>query len=425
MKPEKMTTEALVGIRQRMESGETMTAGEQRAVLAFIAALEAERDEVRAHLAEANATKGDMLRGVSKDTATVLNLAGSLGCGPDDVWQAMTELRRRAEEGEALNTTQERELDALRERVSALEVDRDTAVSRANKAELTIAAFRQRAGDGVVLARLARTAVGAPAASLANSWREMTTLAQQQWVNASLAVARYILGEDGADISPPATVEEARAELEAAGVDVPAFLDRRREAVRRARPASPAPTTAEAFATVREGGAGAAPCCLHPKHWPQACAACGCIGAGDPSAALPKPTNAEAFARIREYLDESGAPETEWDSSEPLSALSLLERRMGALARALDKIVSVAQTFNHAEACEVEDEYDGDEVEGCRCFLRHLPEARAALTDAPPGFTLEEVETVVRGALTDSGEWAQVVGIVMGAIRERLHALRR
>ena len=69
----------------------------------------------------------------------------------------------------------------------------------------------------------------------------------------------------------------------------------------------------------------------------------------------------------------------------------------------LEDLVNTVALFNHAEACEVEDEYDTDEVEGCRCALRHLPAARAALAEQHPGTALLErsrkVETTARAVL--------------------------
>ena len=52
MESKKMTDEALVSIATRFESGETMTTGEQRAVLAHAVALIAERDGLRGVLLE-------------------------------------------------------------------------------------------------------------------------------------------------------------------------------------------------------------------------------------------------------------------------------------------------------------------------------------------------------------------------------------
>jgi len=56
----------------------------------------------------------------------------------------------------------------------------------------------------------------------------------------------------------------------------------------------------------------------------------------------------------------------------------------------LTELVQTVAMFNHAESCEVEDEYDTDEVLGCRCALRHLPAARAMLAEQHPGTALLE-----------------------------------
>jgi hypothetical protein len=284
MKPEKMTTEALVGIRQRMESGETMTAGEQRAVLAFIAALEAERDEA---LEEIDRWKeGCGLIGREGDPARVTPA------------HLAADLQKR-----------DREEHALRERVKALEEDVADRRALAHKwktsatgLHATLAAIRQRAGDAAQFMRVYQT-------------------------GGMVAVARYIVGEDGAGAETPAP-----------------YCDEHGASNGECATSHPEPTTAEAFATARKG-----------------------IG-GD---ALPSACH--------------GAR----------GAIALLERRMGELE-------ALADSVNAG-------------------WVEPVP----AITATPPDFTLEEVETVVRGALTDSGEWAPVVGIVMSAIRERLHALRR
>jgi hypothetical protein len=61
----------------------------------------------------------------------------------------------------------------------------------------------------------------------------------------------------------------------------------------------------------------------------------------------------------------------------PHPGAAMLER-MRAVEKTLTSIITAAQSFNHAEACDVDDDNE-DSLEGCRCFLRHLPAARDAL----------------------------------------------
>lgn len=211
--------------------------------------------------------------------------------------------------------TVERERDALRERVKALaHLERDNASLRSR-----LAAIRKRA-----------CTIG---------------LAQEE--------VRHILGEDTPAPSEldglrgemvEQTAEEARAELEADGVDVPAFLGRCRETVRRAR-------------------------------------------AGLTTIA---PTTAVAFAKLR-------AEHAAWtdDAKRVLPLLSLLERRMAAQDAALRRYLA---------------QYD--EKGGPTPDIDIL---RAALADAPPVFTLEEVRSVVHKLGPLSTEY----------VMEALAALRR
>jgi hypothetical protein len=240
------------------------------------------------------------------------------------------------------------ERDALRERVQALEAWGSnvcdaldlrwqppdatlwTRLGDVTLAERLLAAIRQRAGDGVILARLARGAVGVPAASLANSWREMTDLAQQQWSNAGLAVARYLLGEDATGAAQEPATEQGPE-----------------------------------CATCQERGDFERLCCKGPQA----------------SVSALEPTTAEAFATLHAVVDDH----LEHLEAVRISkaALALLERRMGAQEGALRQC---AETPTGCVWCGEFDHRD-------KCVIR------AALTDAPPVFTLEEVDGVLRRAL--------------------------
>jgi polyhydroxyalkanoate synthesis regulator phasin len=367
----KMTPDEVADLKQELADG-TANNGHLRKALAHIAALEAERDEA---LTQAKGHRlAEALARVSRRMREVLEVEDDSRHSPGVVEAAQAlvsernALRERVKALEQENTRltehvkatiggpfgpevvllrDDRNLPEWETHAKALEGRVTELHALRREIESRLSAIRQRAGDEAGL------------------WEVFN--AEASITEGLRAVARYIVGEDGADISPPATVEEARAELEAAGVDVPAFLDRCRETVRRARPASPAPTTAEAFATVRTLVTGV-------------------------------PRGAEVSSVEGERL------------------LFLLERRMGAMARAIDEVSVCTTPLRCAVVRGGMGDAGSKPCAACR--------ARAALTDAPPVFTLEEVETVVRGALTDSGEWAPVVDIVMGTIRERLHALR-
>lgn len=97
-------------------------------------------------------------------------------------------------------------------------------------------------------------------------------------------------------------------------------------------------------------------------------------------------TTAEAFATVLEAMrGDAGINEREAGRS----ALSLLERRMGAMSRALALVLEHGRVTREA-------------LRGMPA--RFLVDVRAALTDAPPVFTLEEVrEAMLRtGADADS-----------------------
>jgi hypothetical protein len=244
MKPEKMTTEALVGIRQRMESGETMTAGEQRAVLAFIAALEAEQTTLDEHY-----------------------------------------------------------------RTACADASRFEGMCRS--AESDLSAIRQRAGNTEARRRVAETCaiMGGPSSTWDGAVHADVVAGGHERMLHDVAdgLASYILGEG-------AEAHEHRYRADG---------------------------SCECGALVQESPASA-------------------------------PTTAEAFATVRTLV--TGVPRgTEVSSVEGERLLSLLERRMGALARELGLVASdlYHERFATAES-RVKD--------------------LIALTDAPPVFTLEEVE---------------------------------
>lgn len=102
---------------------------------------------------------------------------------------------------------------------------------------------------------------------------------------------------------------------------------------------------------------------------------------------LAEPATAEPFAKVDEALKHLDAYEwratrTRLSEADPArEALTRLERRMGAMTGVVSK------------------EADGLERAGLVEFAARL---RAALTDAPPGFTLEEVREVLKARLHHS-----------------------
>lgn len=97
-----------------------------------------------------------------------------------------------------------------------------------------------------------------------------------------------------------------------------------------------------------------------------------------------EPTTEEAFATVREALNYSGDANTAWVKEEAArSALALLERRMGAMERAVDSVLAEFDDARLSELFSLEAH-----------ALRGL---RSALTDAPPVFTLEDVRGVLWG----------------------------
>jgi hypothetical protein len=118
-----------------------------------------------------------------------------------------------------------------------------------------------------------------------------------------------------------------------------------------------------------------------------------------------EPTTAEAFATVREEVDAltsaANMPET---FRKVVGLLSLLERRMGAMGRAL----ALVREAHYPPS-------DDHDTSGCRCVQCTV---RDALTDAPPVFTREEVERAVRQHTGDSLDLAE-------AVTETLTAMRR
>ena len=83
------------------------------------------------------------------------------------------------------------------------------------------------------------------------------------------------------------------------------------------------------------------------------------------------------------------------------------------------------RSFTHAEACSVEDEYDLDEVEGCVCVIRLLPEIESG---SSPGAALlaavRQVLAVVDRPTTPALQDAQLreLGVALEGLRAALES---
>ena len=245
-----------------------------------------------------------------------------------------------AERDEALGAVVS-EADALLGRVQALEADLEDKRALANKwmrsaqgLHGSLAATRQRAGDARRMAE---------------------TLPPEKMGLVQRAIDRIV----GDDAPGPMTDEEARRLCKAVGIDTAAGLAKCMEMVRAAQRPNASDLSPQAETGV-------------------------------------EPTTAEAFATVRDMSKEH----VDDDEARCLiqGNLSLLERRMGALAGALAYMAEV-----------VEEVRDGKRA---LTDLVTLP-AHVALTDAPPVFTLAEVEAAMTGIYGPA------------PVLERLRALRK
>jgi hypothetical protein len=392
---EKMTNEELEKARRVADVLNEEKTSTVHRLLAHIAALEAERDKAlsanAAYIHALNFIENDLSEGRADDAQrravevltpdhpgtalltehavlrrTIEELHTALGTddgtphGPGLV-EAARDLRKKAEEADALRRDQERAsieageaeaetIRALRERVQALGAKADhfekvakgadlnwlKACGRADSAESSLSAIRQRAKDREDLGSIVcdwlhqRTEEGGPGTSFADC---------------GARVASFILG-DGAP-TPESKADRLLREEQEASL----------ESVKRAAE----PTTAEAFATLEKG----------MQEWGRALE--------------NDPVERKAHAASR-------------------AALSLLERRMGAMARALQRL----EMFLTGPT---------------RHDLPSLDEVRTALTDAPAVFTLDEVEEAVGHVLEDwQNEWTVDEG--KRRVRELLTAFR-
>ena len=115
--------------------------------------------------------------------------------------------------------------------------------------------------------------------------------------------------------------------------------------------------------------------------------------------ASPEPTTAEAFATVREArrrMFKFGYLHDEQERAD--AAIALLERRMGAMGRVMEPFVEAArETLARAE----KEGAKPDAKYGLGVPLPLLRDLLAALTDAPPVFTLEAVMAVAHDMRPD------------------------
>lgn len=154
------------------------------------------------------------------------------------------------------------------------------------------------------------------------------------------------------------------------------------------------------------------------------------------SCPAPEPTTAEAFATVRKWIDVYAASGLRVDGVLP--TISLLERRMGAMAVYLKRnepcrcghsVTRHTGVISETETTGCVATADGGV---CQCMA-----FESALTDAPPVFTLEDVRSAGEDvaedcepgpvALTDDAAEAYASGWARGArtIADRIAALRK
>jgi hypothetical protein len=311
-------------------------------IRAHIAALTAERDEAAVrHAEEIEAWKD----------------ATGLECGGDPDGVTPKGLAR-------FIAGLEQERDTLRERVKVLEErvrSMDTENRRLAREERRLAAIRQRAGDYSALIRTY-------AATVAKGPGEGTRKAAVQ------AVARYILGEDA-----PAPSENEQAPdviahvLGGDGCNPTSEMD----GLRGEMAEKPEPTATATLGPLWNA---------HQEVMRNGV----------------EPTTAEAFATARAGLTDAkrGATVAGERAAEHVErTLSLLERRMGEMAWALDPFRAMAEVLVRMRPDAPDDAVvRRTSISANSSHALTMGDCRrlAALTDAPPVFTLEEVEQVLR-----------------------------
>lgn len=104
------------------------------------------------------------------------------------------------------------------------------------------------------------------------------------------------------------------------------------------------------------------------------------------------PTSAELFSSVEVFQQMHGLIDsgvlTLSEQNDGRRMLSLLERRMGAMARVVEVVRAPSRAWGMG-GVETGMEFSGEEYRALRSAMD------SALTDAPPVFTLEEVKTAI------------------------------
>jgi hypothetical protein len=235
---------------------------------------------------------------------------------------------------------------------AAMDRERNNAALRMEAAESSLSAIRQRAGDVSGFFR-ASGGVGAPG-----------------WLERGLG---FVLGDDARPSAPPEAFTHEK------GLDAGVF--------------DWAPEETKAVRLMREEREAAAKMARRAA----------------------EPTAAEAFATARRFLDQKADDDHSGpyvSLAETCGALSLLERRWGALWR------TFTEEMAHWPTCPSGSDFSEAGWARCDC---HMEQVRTFLTDAPPVFTLEEVRS---SALEYFGR-SDRDRIAVDALLEQLAALRR
>lgn len=87
------------------------------------------------------------------------------------------------------------------------------------------------------------------------------------------------------------------------------------------------------------------------------------------------------------------------------------QEEAAALGVGFALLVRTIGQFAHAEACEAEDTYDADEVDGCQCALALLPDALAVLKAHNPSAALVEQHAKALVRARNEGLEKAAVGI--------------
>jgi hypothetical protein len=370
---EKMTDEELNLIQRDAAlpvEHQSPGADERGRLLAHIAALTVERDALGRLAIELGAELDDLRRSV-EELHSVLGTNDGTPHGPGLV-EAARALRKKADEA-----------DALRERVQAQTTYKEAWRTRADVAESRLSAIRQRAGDTDGLVRVGEVCaiMGSPNCEWDDAIHEDVRQRGDDGVVRDVATgtARFIVGND-APAAPPSQPPQTD-DLDA--------IEQRHE--NQGAEATTETTAARLLREERETQVAAV-------------------------RRAAEPTTAEAFVTVRKHLYQDDYE----DGGETLTMIALLERRMGAM-------VPLLRFFRQRTAEALDTDVVGHvvlfrkgawEARGYPPPILTVAHVRAALTDAPPVFTQEEVEKALVATGIGPVACEQVLGCLKSMRRE-------